>query len=77
MIYVPVITIFVLYAFFFHKFIRKYEFIHLVLLNNSRMIFYIVLFTSYAILKLIAIIDKRYTLKKMNLNKKTALSKQW
>lgn len=51
-------------------------FVHLVLLNNSRMMFYIVLFTSYGILKLIAVIDKRYTLKKMELNKKMALSKQ-
>lgn len=43
-------------------------FIHLFLINNSRQLFYVVLFAVYTVLKIIAILDKYYTKKKIRLN---------
>jgi len=44
-------------------------FLHLYLINNSRQDFYLVLFSVYALFKIIAILDKYFTLKKVRKKK--------
>lgn len=49
-------------------------FLHLFLINNSRQMFYVVLFALYTVLKIIAVLDKHYTKKKLKLNQKNIVS---
>jgi len=49
-------------------------FFHLFLINNSRQIFYLVIFVIYTILKVISVLDKQYTKKKLKLNQTKIVS---